>query len=87
MMWWNDGSGWGWGGWVGMGLGMLVFWGAVIWLFIRYTSRSSKDQPGPRHADEVLAARFARGEIDDAEYRDRLRVLHGRPGGQPPAAG
>ena len=31
-------------------------------------------RPGP---DEILAARFARGEIDDAEYHRRLDALRG----------
>ena len=64
MMWWNQGSGWGWGGWVGMTLAMLVFWGALIWLLATFTGRSPKDDPDPRRAEEVLAERFARGEID-----------------------
>lgn len=77
MMWWNQGSGWGWDGWVGMTLAMLVFWGALIWLIVSFTGRSSKDDSDPRRAGEVLAERFARGEIDAAEYNDRLATLRG----------
>jgi len=82
MMWWNDG--WGWGGWLGMSLLMLVFWGALIWLIATLVgNRSGKDTPPLRRAAEVLAERFARGEIGQAEYLDRLRVLQGTPGGRP----
>ena len=84
MMWWN--FGWGWGGWLGMTLLMLVFWGALIWLIATLVGNgSSKDAPPPRRAEDVLAERFARGEIGQTEYLDRLRVLQGTPGG--PAAG
>jgi putative membrane protein len=80
MMWW------GWGGWIGMSLSMLVFWGAVIWLIVWLAgARSKTDAPAPsRRAEDVLAEWFARGDIDDTQYQDRLRVLQGTPGGQPP---
>ena len=35
----------------------------------------------PVRAEDVLAERFARGEIDEAEYRARLDVLRGHRGG------
>jgi putative membrane protein len=63
---------------------MLVFWGALIWLVATLVgSGSSKDAPPPRGAEDVLAERFARGEIGQAEYLERLRVLQGTPGGRP----
>jgi putative membrane protein len=48
--------------------------------------------PSPRHyptPDQILAERFARGEIDEAEYRQRLATLRGEaaahgPGAPPP---
>jgi putative membrane protein len=84
MMWWN--FGWGSGGWLGMTLLMLVFWGALIWLVATLVGNgSSKDTPPPRRAEDVLAERFAHGEIGQTEYLDRLHVLQGTPGG--PAAG
>jgi putative membrane protein len=44
--------------------------------------------PRPPQPDQVLAARFARGEIGEDEYQRRLAVLRGtspgtRPGHQP----
>jgi len=88
MMWWNHG--WGWGDWLGMSLMMLVFWGLVIWLVVWLVRTSSAKQdttPASRLPEDVLAERFARGEIDEAEYRDRLRVLRGGPAGPPANAG
>jgi putative membrane protein len=79
---WNDSSGW----WVVMPLATVLFWGAVIWLvviFVRGLSgRPSGD--GAERPDEILARRYARGEIDEDEYRRRLDTLRGtaRAGGQ-----
>lgn len=77
---WHDG--WGWGGWVLMALVMVVFWVVVIALVafaVRYLSsnRGSGPLPGPtaNRAEDVLAGRYARGEIDDDEYRKRLALL------------
>lgn len=74
MMWWPDG-GWGWGGWLIMTLTMLAFWGFVAWVIVTLVR-----QPGPRpgadrNAEEILAERFARGEIDEEEYRSRRDLL------------
>ncbi len=70
------GSGWGW--W--MGLVMVGFWAAVIWFFVAASRGRGKNpsQPEPGHLDKsraVLAERLARGDIDPAEYRDRLDAL------------
>lgn len=74
-------SGWG---WVGMSIGMILFWGVfvtAIVLLIRTSGRNENrsDQalssPTP---ENLLAERFARGEIDDAEYHDRLATLIGK---------
>ena len=67
---WNDG-GWGifW---------MIVSWGAIIalvWMAVRAFARDD-DRRGPsRDPKDVLAERFAKGEIDSEEYHERLRVL------------
>jgi Predicted membrane protein len=81
MMWWDHGMG-GWG-FALMGLSTVVFWGlliAVIVLVARYLSRTSQPGPPSPHptAEDVLAQRFARGEIDAEEYRSRLDTLRGR---------
>lgn len=80
MMFWydHDLSSWG---WVGMILTMLAFWGlvvaAVVWLV--GATGTGRRPPGP---EDLLAERFARGEIDDVEYRDRLAALRGAPARQ-----
>lgn len=80
MMWNGYGdSGWGWGNWLAMTLMMLIFWGAlaaVVIVVIRNTRRASAE-PGQRDAVEILRERFARGEIDADEYRQRQAVLRG----------
>jgi putative membrane protein len=82
-MWWDDG-GWGAGGWLVMSLMMVVLWGGLIallvWLVQSISSGTDSRQTGPPPgtADEVLAARFARGEIDEDEFRRRHDALHPR---------
>lgn len=69
----------GWGGWLGMSVTMIIVWGlvfAAILLIFRSddTGRGdgtrAKGRPG-----RILAERYARGEIDEAEYRSRMNVL------------
>jgi putative membrane protein len=85
-MWWHD----GWGGWwFVMPLLTVAFWAAVIWVVVSIV----RGRPDPNRAanarparpDEILAQRYARGEIDDDEYRRRLDTLRGgqRPGDHP----
>ena len=48
---------------------------SIVWLVIR-----SKRSPGDTSLDraiEILAARFARGEIETDEYRRRLDEIRG----------
>lgn len=77
MFWYeHDLSAWG---WVGMILAMVAFWAfiaAVILWIIRATTRPERTAVWP-DAQQVLAERFARGEIDEAEYHDRLAALRG----------
>lgn len=88
MMWWY-GNGWGWGGWFLMAVMMVVFWGLLITgvvALVRYAGGPRRaDQPGgagtppePGRAEDVLAERYARGEIDEDEYRRRLATLRER---------
>lgn len=81
MMLWHshDLSAWG---WAGMTLGMVAFWAllvaAVVWLVRgldrRRVGSPSAQRPGP---EQVLAERFAHGEIDEQEFHDRLAALRG----------
>lgn len=78
--WWNDGPGWDgppvWFGVVGAVL-WLLFWAAVITGAILVWRRYARSRPKPGDtAVAVLGERYARGEITDDEYRQRLAVLH-----------
>ena len=79
MMWDWNGTSWWW--WFVMSGGMLLFWGFVAWLVVQVIRGTPKsDTPAAADPEAILAARFARGEIDADEYRARLDVLHGGPG-------
>ncbi len=78
-------------GWWGFPLGLILmalFWGAVIYgilLLVRRAGRGSQPAgpdatwtgtgTGTGTAERLLAERFARGEIDEEEYRRRLAAL------------
>ena len=83
---WNDGyymhDGMGWGGWVFMTVlfvlvvALLVV--AVLALLRGWGQGGSRSEPqgdGRTSADRLLDERFARGEIDEEEYRRRREVL------------
>ncbi len=76
MMWWN--GDWSWWGW----LWMVLIWGLVIWgivfLVRRLSPPSTPESDGRAHRatpEEILAERFARGEIDAEEFTRRSEVL------------
>ena len=86
MMGWYDTGGIGAGGWIAMVTMMVLFWGLVIFagvaIFRGTTSRDRYDA-GPvdrtayREPLDILDERFARGELDDAEYQSRKAILAG----------
>jgi putative membrane protein len=56
--------------------------GLVVWAVVRLTSHrqpsaATTASPGRMSAEDVLADRLARGEIDTEEYRQRLSALRG----------
>ena len=72
-------SGWG---WLLMTLGLLGFWALVAVLALALLRRPGPldQQPPPDRqprpgAEEILAERLARGELDPDEYRQRLQTL------------
>jgi putative membrane protein len=82
MMMMDDGH-WGWGTWILTTGTTIVFWALVITavvLLARYLLSLSQRTTGTTHAtgasnaEQVLAERYARGEIDD-EYQRRLGLL------------
>jgi putative membrane protein len=82
MMWWY-GPGMGGWGFALMAVGTVLFWTLVVLgviAVVRYLVRGSDRVPEARPTpEELLAERFAGGEIDEQDYRRRLDVLHGRP--------
>ena len=76
---WRDGRGWDgppvWFGVVG-GILSLLFWAAVIVVGIVLLRRYLRSRPkAGDSAVAVLGERYARGEINEEEYRQRLTVL------------
>ena len=72
-MWHGD---WSWWGWLWMSLSMIAFWGILIWAAVLLFRRGDDGHAVGSDPDSVLADRFARGEIDEEEYRRRRDVLH-----------
>jgi putative membrane protein len=87
MMFWYGGH---WAFWqVGlMWVGMLVFWGLLIWAIYALVTAATRKPPSRDSQDgdarQILDQRLARGEIDTAEYQ-RLRDLLASGGRQNPA--
>lgn len=80
MMFWDETMG-AWG-YILMVVSFVLFWGAVIAaivVFARSMSGSNRRDGGGGHstggAEQLLAERFARGEIDETEYTARLTAL------------
>ncbi|MGW2740946.1 SHOCT domain-containing protein [Streptomyces sp. NPDC001450] len=93
--WYGHGmSGWA---WFWMTVGNLVFWAVIIValvLLFRAITRpgphgggnpgwgwGTAPPPGSPGAEQILAERYARGEIDEEEYQRRLTTLRGAPPG------
>lgn len=80
-----DGVGDGWN-WIGGALMMLIFWGGlgalIVFLVRALGGRPSQGEDKHERADarDILAERFARGEISEEEFEQRARVLE-RGGG------
>ena len=76
--------GWDGGGdWVAMGVMMTVFWVAVIGAaiaFVHYSRGQRHAGPpadsGRSQAQRLLDERFAKGDIDPAEYTQRRDLLN-----------
>lgn len=74
MMW---GDGWSWA-WMFMGMVMMLgFWALVAWVIVTVV-RHPEARPSSRNAQAILDERFARGEFDADEYRQRSDALRPR---------
>jgi putative membrane protein len=70
MMWgWDSGWGWFW-----MSLMMVAFWVAVAWVIVTLV-RGGGSRRDSRDVQGILDERFARGEIDEDEYRRRRDLI------------
>ena len=70
-MWeWHSGWAWWW-----MGVAMLVFWGLVAWVLVTLVRKGDSGAPRARAARDILDERYARGEIEDDEYRRRSEAI------------
>jgi len=77
----HDGFGWG---WIPMTIMMLLVFGTLIWLGVALLRRTGPQQhavatgptaPPAPSAQQILAERLARGEIEPDDYRTRLEAL------------
>jgi putative membrane protein len=70
--------GWGPGRWAWLwGPIVLLLWVALIATVVWFVARSARprERSGVERAREVLAERYARGELTTEEYRERLEQL------------
>lgn len=72
-------GGWGWGWMAVMMIGMLIFWGAIIFGFVWLVRGAFGRQAAPLadSPEDILARRFAEGAISAEEYTNRKSVLAG----------
>jgi uncharacterized membrane protein len=79
---------WSTGGWLMMGLGMVLFWGlvifAIVWIVrtLADSERRNSERlktPRERTPIEELDHSLAEGRVDVEEYKERRRVLTGSP--------
>ncbi|QNK81533.1 SHOCT domain-containing protein [Nakamurella sp. PAMC28650] len=76
MFWYGSGTN-GWG-YVLMAISMVAFWGLVIAAVFSLipSSRRISGRPTPQ---QILAERFAHGEISEEEYRRHVDTIHVGP--------
>jgi len=79
---WHYGWDWGWGHTLFGSAMMVLFWGgliALVVLAVRWfggrPSAPAEASKTPKQALEILRQRFARGEIEKADFEERSRLL------------
>jgi putative membrane protein len=81
---WHDGDHMGIGWWWVMGIGWLLILALIFVLVVVLLRQLSSSRPWSRgrtddssSAERILSERFARGEIDEDDYRRRRDALRG----------
>ena len=73
-------SGWMWLWGAALVIGVLVLIGGLVWAIVVTTAHRRAPQAGdagPAPARQILDERYARGELDTQEYRERVAALGG----------
>lgn len=76
MGWYPEGIAWS--GWVVMCLAMVAFWALVIVAVVALFRSDRGELTGSHESQDpidILNQRFARGEIEEGEYRARANLL------------
>ena len=82
-MMWDDN--YGWGAWLAMSVAMVAFWALVVVVVVAVVRSLRDDSPGGDQARRLLDERFARGDIDEQEYRTRRELLRSGQSLPPPS--
>jgi putative membrane protein len=73
---WGEHEGMGW--WMLFGsVWFVLFWGAIIWLFVRVFGPRDEGQSRDESAIEIARRRYARGEISREDFEQIRRDLEG----------
>jgi putative membrane protein len=91
-MMWYSGGGMQWWGWLLGTVGMVAFWGLIIWAVWYFVTgqyrRPGRDSGSSGDARRILDERLASGEVDPEEYLRLRDLIAGGYGGtrdsQPP---
>lgn len=77
-------SGWMWVWGAALIIGVLTLIGGLVWAIVATAAHRRAPRagpagpaPAPAPARQILDERYARGELDTQEYRERLQVLGG----------
>ena len=75
---WDDGGGWSWFWMLPMVVVTLVLAGCLLWTVVAFSrSGTSTDRVVAPSAEDIVNERFARSELDAADYRERIDALEG----------
>lgn len=78
-MFYMHGIGWGW--WLVMSLGIVAFWGLVIYAIIVMIGGPSREraEPSGQSPEQTLKSRLAQGELSIEEYRQLQATIREDP--------